>query len=1253
VFSTDVRWWLGTAAYTTDTLREEIQAIYDGGFRGVELCMQSASNGAPNATYAYGSPHWSYMWKLMMNELLDLGMGVYLTSGTHWATSNVPGLDPDSQEASQVLAMSKQEVQPGQTVAALLKPGTTRATNKGSFIGAYAYRLIDKGTRSRTGTRPQSYTYYDVDYGSVIDLSDYTTFTEGGTIYDQALDTTWTAPGDGTYLVCALWTHGNYASSSPAVTTSYATNYFDKRGVEALREFWEANYLDDPVLNQKILEGDVQLFMDSLELNPGGGITWWTEDIRQEFIDRKGYDILPYIFLVEGLPQVQAVYNPYMEPAQGFNDLYRNKNLREKIVNDWVDVTTTLYCENMLAPLKEWLNSVGIKTRAQISYGRSFEITEPSMYVDFPEAENFNQYNNIDIMRLHTAGGKLQNKVISTETGTELSNSSATPQMHMKDAYQMYAAGVQRVVWHLWGANYGYGRPIAWPGNWAGMAGFHRFSTRNPNFMHYDEFNAHLGRIQRLVQEGRSRTDIGFIHNNWNQGLRYGGGIGNDITGMNWQLAHQGVYYRSTELQDNGYTYDYFSPKFLFDDDVYFDEETKTIEKAGYKALVLYQDWLDIKGAKRILEWAEKGLPVVILDGAAVRTPFADGSDEDLAEVIDALKALPTVRTAAIYDASAGFNYFLPLAEGYSDGVYAALQELGVRPYAEFAGSNHQLLAQSRQDDDGNMYLYVFNYCSNDYHHNSHIESVRHEDHGLNIKTEIRMDGIFIPYAIDAWSGEVTELAHYNYENGQTVFPVDLDYSNIALYAFEAVNTEKLHIVSTDAAAAYVGPKGPVIRVTESGVYNTELSNGVSYQSVVSAPPAAYNITNWDVTIESWTPNPTVSDLERTETLLGVTTVNTNTSTVKTQIRNQLPVITTWNNIPGVGRAVSGLGHYEATFNWDAGKADGAYLDMGDTFAASMSIWINGVKVGGDVSTNPTKVKKNVSGLVDGQPVVGKELYSGGVNWTKPIVDIGDYLVDGVNTIVIECSSDLTNVSLDRRLVNATTNRSGYWGYNIDYREYGPSQAVIVPYAEVATTSVGVTAAESIPFGGKAEYTFSASDMDAVNLVELTFAVDGNLASGAQAAMEGLNGFELFDSLTWQDLGNNQWRGSAILGIPARTRSGSADIGKLTLNGVKPGDLKVTLTNVRVYGIDIVDGAAKSNERISAASPASATTKVVSAYDINGDNVVDMADLSLAFYYYQSRSGGANWENAKVADVNGDNVVDMLDLAEIYAHFVA
>lgn len=1039
IYNSDVRWWLADAGYTDEVLLQEIQAMYDGGYHGVELCMQNGS--APDELYAYGSEMWSHKWKLMMNKLLDLGMEVSLTSGTNWSTSNVPGLDPDSQGASQVIALGDVIVAAGETITSLPKPDVMRETNAGKFVGAYAFKLISVSEIERTSrNRTTVYPTFTVDYDTLIDLNGLD-YTEGETVYDQACE--WTAPTDGDYIVFAYWTHGNYKTASPAAQTCYATNYFDVRGVEALRTFWEANYLNDPELNAKILNGDVQLFMDSLEITPDGGFTWWTEDMRDEFIRRKGYDILPYLFLAEGLPQVFAVYNPYYPPAEGFHKLAGKSGLREKIINDWVDVLTQMNCEKMLVPLKEWLNSVGIKTRAQISYGRSWEITEPSLYVDFPEAENFNQYNNVDIFRLHTAGAKLQNKVLSTETGAAMNTYATTFQRRLNDIYAQYAAGFQRVIWHIWSSSYAYGTEFAntrgvttWPG-WG--SGFDRLGNRETNFRDSDEFNAHVGRVQKLLQTGTSRTDIGFIHNNWNQGIRFGGGIENDLTAMNYMLAHMGVYYRSTELQDNGYTYDYLSPDLLKAETVYFDEATATIEPAGYKALVVYQNWLDADGAKTILDWAQKGLKVVFLEGAAQRTPFNDGRDDELAATVAEIKALDTVRTAEIYDKSEGFDYFLPLAEGYNDNVYETLQELSIRPYAGYIQPNHQLLTQSRVDENGNMYLYVYNYCSNDYHHNSHIEAVQSEDHGTNIQTEVKMDGTYVPMRIDAWSGKVTELAEYRYENGQTIFPIDLDYANIALYAFEKIDGEKLHIVDANLES-YAKNDELFVRATQSGSYNVTLSNGET-KTFEFDVPAFYDITGWKLNVESWTAG---NKLELSEETIGdLHTVTSKVSTNKTPIEVQLDKLMTWNNIPEVGMNVSGLGRYEAVFNWDAKAAAGAYLDFGEKLVSSMKVWINDKKVGGDISEHPSK--KPVS-IVEGYEAV--EAFTGGISWFKPIVDISEYLVDGENTIVIEYSSSLTNVALSLGIISETQHGKGWWNNNTNYFEYGPSQAVIIPFVE-------------------------------------------------------------------------------------------------------------------------------------------------------------------------------------------------------------
>ena len=1098
VYSSDVRWWLGEASNTDEVLLDEIQALYDGGFRGVELCMQS-DEAADDATYAYGSEMWAHKWNLVMNKLLDLGMGVYLTSGTNWATSNVPAssIDPASQEALQVLAISDVEkpmtVKAGETYSGAVQlPATPQENTELNTVYAYKVGKTDDGTDRTT-----------IEYGSAVKLWDrrdetHEDFvTQGSDAKDYTV--TWTAPeGDGEYQIIATWSQGAYNSYAPGVEPCYTTNYFDERGVEALKKFWEEHYLSDPELVEKIKKGDVQLFMDSLELTYGDGFTWWCEDAVEKFQEIKGYDPMPYIIMVSGIGSgFEFSLNTYYD-MNGVNDFifgeqnmatymlsssdeYDNLTLREQIVNDWQDVMTQLYEERMLQPLKEWLNSFGIKTRAQISYGKAVEITEPSAYVDYPEAENLNQYNQADILRLHTAGAKLQNKVLSTETGGNESSYSQSFQRLLDEIYSQYAVGFQRVVWHIWTSEYGYGNS-EWPGYVSGSGDFYRWGNREPSYANYDEFNAHIGRIQKLMQTGKSRTDIGFIHNSWTQGMRtYAEDGSYSQKSKNWQYAHEGVEYRSTELQDHGYTYDYVSPDLLTidrsDDSDYvampgevtkveYNAETGTLEGAGYKALVIYQDWMDPDGAETILELAKQGMPVVILENAAQISTFTSdvsSKGNKLSDIMDEMKGLENVRVAAVNDEK--INYRKAETGAYDDDVYEKLLELGVTPYAGFEEENHQILTQTREDEEGNRYLYAYNYCPNDYHQYSSKEEVKTEDHGLNCTTEMKIEGQYIPYMIDSYSGEVTELADYSYEDGNTVFTIDLDYGNIALYAFEAADQEKDNTIkSTTAESSYMSDNGPVIRVTEAGTYETELNNGNNVSSEVEEVAAASDITGWTLDVTSWTAGDQV--LSSVEKIGDVTTENKLTETRKTEIPGiKLDTLTTWDNIPEVGKEVSGTGVYTAEFEWDSTKADGAYIDFGDTLDQSMTVEINGVRVNGAESQNPTKKPVTVEGTVyneNGEEVAyegteGRVSYTGGINWDKPVVDVGEYLQDGTNTIRIVYNSSLTNAALaagiigERDMVGTAWYgaTSIWWGTDVTYRANGPAQAKLIPYRDV------------------------------------------------------------------------------------------------------------------------------------------------------------------------------------------------------------
>jgi len=50
---------------------------------------------------------------------------------------------------------------------------------------------------------------------------------------------------------------------------------------------------------------------------------------------------------------------------------------------------------------------------------------------------------------------------------------------------------------------------------------------------------------------------------------------------------------------------------------------------------------------------------------------------------------------------------------------------------------------------------------------------------------------------------------------------------------------------------------------------------------------------------------------------------------------------------------------------------------------------------------------------------------------------------------------------------------------------------------------------------------------------------------------------------------------------------------------------------------------------------------------LNGNGKTDIGDLAIAVYHYRKNLQSSDWDIAKKADVNGDNVVDIADIAMI------
>ena len=1002
-YKTEARWWLPEGAHTDETIIEEITALHDQGFTGFELCMLD-EEGADDAIYAYGSESWTHDVKVAIETAASFGMSVGLTSGTHWQCANIPGLDPNSEAAGQEAGWSMTRVAAGESISgALTKPKVREGCEdvvEQSLIGVYAYRIAKDGSGAEDGGPTQADPTV-LEQDSVVDL------TEQVVVNDQnewTLD--WTAPDDGDYMIYVLCQQGTFETCDPAQTTAYAINYYNKDGVEALKAFLEKTILSDPELVEVIRNADVQFFMDSLEIDNSDGTRsmYWADDMAEEFKTRKGYDITPYLPLFigvsvgscfTGIAEGDTVDTQKVGPYVLGSGEEGNTELTWQIMNDFYDVQTQLIQEELIIPLKEWAHeNYNMTVRAQNSYGTYMEISEMTEATDYTETETLNMKDQTDLYRLWSGGAHIMNKLYSSETGAIGGMNYALSETdYLRMSYDQYAAGVNRVIWHGHASSWGPEDTTSWPGYEGMYAGIStRLDSREPNSRDYAEMNNHLGRVQELLREGVSRTDIGILHLNYGENTAY------PFSDINSLREHEGIVWPDTSLQDNGYTYDYFSPDYL--NNMEYDPETGLGENVGYQAIIMQQEVLPLEDAQKLLEFAKQGLKVVVLEGAGTKSPYNDGTAEELAAVMEELLALDTVTTAA--------------AE--SDAL-VALETLNVRPRAELTGTNTQLLTQLREEE-GNRYLYVYNYCDG---------SACGIDHGLSATQEISMEGEFIPYYIDSWTGDVEKVANYRYEDGRTIITIDIDYCNVALYAFEAVEAEETHIVEADANVITKDDGTFAMRVTESGSYTAKDSAGNEY-TVEAEVPAVTEIGNWSLKVESWTEGDKQTRSETRNTTVSengelvekeVTTTEVKYDTKKTEIDVELPELKTWDEIEEIGKDVSGIGYYETIFQWDSASEDGAYLNLG-TIPQSVTVEVNGVK-------------------------------TDAVNVTGAVTDISSLLKDGENTLKITVTTTLTNCLLATGKIQE--GEVGFTDYAVKYFKNGLSSVSLIPYVEKALTA--------------------------------------------------------------------------------------------------------------------------------------------------------------------------------------------------------
>jgi hypothetical protein len=220
-----------------------------------------------------------------------------------------------------------------------------------------------------------------------------------------------------------------------------------------------------------------------------------------------------------------------------------------------------------------------------------------------------------------------------------------------------------------------------------------------------------------------------------------------------------------------------------------------------------------------------------------------------------------------------------------------------------------------------------------------------------------------VPYVMDAWTGDVEAVPVYERSGDTYSVSVDLEGKGAVIVAlapadWTGTQVPTTHVVSTDADRAQWDGSRLVVEDATAGTYRTVLSDGRTIESVVAGADAQ-DVTGWSFSLEEWLPGATATQTVKETRAIGET------------------ALVPWRDMPGLADSV-GIGTYSADVTIPAAAVGRPQvLDLG-TVNGSVSVTVNGRS-------------------------------AGPIDQVDPVVEIGDLLQPGDNTVTVRVASNLLN----------------------------------------------------------------------------------------------------------------------------------------------------------------------------------------------------------------------------------------------------
>lgn len=379
----------------------------------------------------------------------------------------------------------------------------------------------------------------------------------------------------------------------------------------------------NPLFGGSMNRGIRAMFCDSIELEGAN----WTSDFTREFLDRRGYDVEPYLPLI--ISQVNA--------EGEFADTL------ERVRYDHSLTLAELFTERFILPYHNWCLENGVASRYQ-AYGHPWlytDLLDGYLIPDIPESDQwlYNggwvKYHRIDAIRYAiwnkyaSSGGHLTGKpVISCEAMTNTRGVFEATLEYIKQATDLnIVGGVNHLVLH----GFNYSPPDA---EFPGWIRFGTYFNENNTWWPYTKlWSDYAARLCQIFQESQYRAQVAILGPTPDMWSHHG------LDRNPWNTTPDYLHDLWQALNHHGYCSDYVNNTII--ENATFENGEIQYGPMAYKVLVC----CDVRSirkntAKAMLEFVANGGTILFINEVPERSPGFVNRDINDAAVMEIFTAL-------------------------------------------------------------------------------------------------------------------------------------------------------------------------------------------------------------------------------------------------------------------------------------------------------------------------------------------------------------------------------------------------------------------------------------------------------------------------------------------------------------------------------------------------------------------------------------------------------------------------------------